>query len=436
MTSDANTELSLNDGPVRLLMTGDLHLGRSSSRVPAAVPRDELRATTIWRRMVDLAIAEHASLVCLSGDIADQDNKFWEAIGPLEKGIARLADAGIRTVAVAGNHDFKVLMRLADQLPREHFHLLGRGGRWERLRLTQNGAPVLLVDGWSFPDKHVHDNPVNHYDLEREGSTPLLGMVHGDLYAASSPYAPLGLGLMQRQNVDGWLLGHLHAPVMHEGKPWVFYPGSPQAFDPGEPGAHGPWLAEVKDGFLTTPQQRPMSSVWYEELEINVGGLEDLGDFDHHLLRSIRERASTIVQDAGANCRHISLRLRLVGETALSDAIAEHTSDLAGGLELSVGDVSIGVDKRTVDTLPAIDLEQYARQQTAAGAVARLLQELDRGVLSEQVATLLQQTKRQLRDRGNSSAFSALDASDVDDSVVREHLRTQGRALLSRLVPR
>ena len=61
----------------RLLLTGDLHIGRSSSRVPAGVSADALRAATAWERIVQLAISESVNAVLLSGDIADEQNKFW-----------------------------------------------------------------------------------------------------------------------------------------------------------------------------------------------------------------------------------------------------------------------------------------------------------------------------------------------------------------------
>ena len=63
--------------PIRILLTGDIHIGRSSSHVSESTPRDDVRAATAWSRIVDLAVAEEVSAVCLSGDVADQDNKFW-----------------------------------------------------------------------------------------------------------------------------------------------------------------------------------------------------------------------------------------------------------------------------------------------------------------------------------------------------------------------
>jgi exonuclease SbcD len=430
-------EMSIHAGPPRLLMTGDLHLGRSSSRVPAQIPRDELRATTAWNRIVDLALAEDVSVVCLSGDIADQDNRFWEAIGPLEQGLGRLAGAGIPCVAVAGNHDYQVLMQLADQLPPENFCLLGRGGRWERLVLKQGAAAALVVDGWSFPAKHVHESPLTSYDLPRDDLTvPHLGMVHGDLYAASSPYAPLDLAAMQRARVDGWLIGHLHAPRMHadEGKPWVFYPGSPQAFDPGETGAHGPWIAVAENNVLGVPEQRPLSSVWYAQLDVDLDGVKTPSECSQRILDAVRAAAKDIVGQAGPHSTYISLRLRLTGSTPIAHEIETHTAELAKDFHHKVQDVTVGVDRVSVETLPAIDLAEHARMASPPGAVARLLQELEGGEISEQVSDLIRSTRRQLEQRARASHYAALDAVDITDEDARQHLRVQGRAFLSRLL--
>jgi exonuclease SbcD len=429
-------KLPINHGPIRLLMTGDLHLGRASSRVPEEIDRAELRATNAWQRIVDLALAERASAVCLSGDIADEDNKFWEAIGPLERGIKRLAEAGIPTVAVAGNHDYQVLMRLADQLPPESFYLLGRGGQWERLALTQDGAAVLHIDGWSFPTRHVLENPVASHGFGRDGLIPHLGMVHGDLESSSSRYAPLDLGTLQLTPVDGWLLGHLHAPAMHDapGKPWAFYPGSPQAFDPGETGAHGPWLAEVVNSVLEPPRQVALSSVWYAEVEVDLGGVESESECADRILKTLGAAAAGIVEQAGPACRYISARLRLLGATPMAHEIGAWTSKLAQDLQLTSGDVAVGVDKVFVETLPHIDLEEYARQTSVPGAIARMLLQLDEAEPPEDVATLIQDTRRQLEQRMRDRLFKALEAPAVSDEIVRDHLRTQGRAFLSQLV--
>jgi hypothetical protein len=89
---------------MKILCSGDLHLGRRSSRLPAGVDAGAHSATAAWKALVELAIAERVDLVALSGDLVDRANRYFEAFGPLEAGVRRLTAAGIPTVAVAGNH--------------------------------------------------------------------------------------------------------------------------------------------------------------------------------------------------------------------------------------------------------------------------------------------------------------------------------------------
>jgi exonuclease SbcD len=424
-----------NDNAVtRLLLTGDLHLGRSSSRVQDSVRHDDRRAATAWSRIVELAIQEQVAVVCLSGDVADQDNKFWEAIGPLERGIRRLAEASIRTVAVAGNHDYDVLARLADQLPPEHFILLGRGGKWERITIDEAGQAVLHLDGWSFPSQRVHRGPLHGYRLDRDPHVPTLGMVHGDLDAGTTPYAPLELARLQALPPAGWLLGHVHAPRMIDGPPWVLYPGSPQALDPGETGAHGPWIVEVSGGTLGAPEQRPLSSVWYGRCIVDLSSTEDEPELESALLGRIREEADRIAAEAGPHLAYASLRLQLVGTTPVSHRVAEIAKRVTDDLSLPAGSGSVGVEAVAVQTMPAIDLAEYARTHSAPGEVARLLLELDCPVVSGEVADLIRQARGELERIERQKEFAQLERRDVTEEMAREQLRSQGRALLTQLV--
>jgi DNA repair exonuclease SbcCD nuclease subunit len=424
-----------NDNAVtRLLLTGDLHLGRSSSRVRDNVRKDERRAATAWSRIVDLAIREQVAAVCLSGDVADEDNKFWEAIGPLERGVRRLGEAGIRTLAVAGNHDYDVLARLADQLPPEHFVLLGRGGKWERHTIHVRDRAALHLDGWSFPSRRVHQSPLKDYGLARDPAVPILGMVHGELDVATTPYAPLELARLQALTPSGWLLGHIHAPGLIEGPPWVLYPGSPQALDPGERGAHGPWIVEVSGGTLGLPEQRPLSSVWYGECTIDLSGVENETELESAILGRIRREADRISAEAGPHLCHASLRLRLIGTTSLSRRADEIARRVTNDLALPAGAGSVGVEAIAVETLPSIDLDEYARTHSAPGEVARLLLELDRPDVSNEVADLIRQARSALERIERHKDFAQLERREVTEQMAREQLRTQGRALLTRLV--
>ncbi len=420
---------------MRILFTGDLHIGRSSTRVPSKMASERLRAAAAWDRIVDLALEECVVAVCVSGDVADKENKFWEAIGPLERGIRRLADAGVVTVAVSGNHDFDVLARLADQLSPEEFRLLGRGGRWERYTLERDGRPVLHIDGWSFPRERVYRSPVLEYDLPNDTTIPILGLVHGDLGVADSIYAPLDRIRLRALPPQAWLLGHIHAPrlIAEPGEPWVLYPGSPQALDFGEPGVHGPWICQVEGGF-GLPEQRAISSVRYADVEISLHDVTDESAIEAAILNQLRHASVGMVQESLPEVECISVRLRMTGRTPASHRVRHITDNLVKDLCLSIDGVLVDVDRIDVATMPDIDVSEYAKANSAPGAVARLLIALDAPHPSRDVADLLARTKRELEQIEDNKYFAALERREISDGMVRAYLQDSSRALLTELV--
>ena len=180
---------------MRILCCGDLHMGRRSSRVPEEIDGRDFACATAFDTLVEIALRERVELVLLAGDVVDRANRYFEAFGPLESGLARLAAAGVVTCAVAGNHDFDVLPRLAVAVAPERFHLLGEGGVWERRTIELASGARLHVDGWSFPREHVMTSPLDDYDPSRFGSTedsglPVIGLLHADTASTESRYAP------------------------------------------------------------------------------------------------------------------------------------------------------------------------------------------------------------------------------------------------------
>lgn len=419
---------------MRLLLSGDLHIGRSSSGVPG-IRRDSLRAVAVWERLVQLAISESVELICLSGDVADKENKFWEAVGPVEAGVRRLSEAGIMTVAVSGNHDHDVLARLANQLPADHFRLLGRGGRWERFTVERDGRSILHIDGWSFPAERHMSSPLSDYSLPDDPYTPILGLVHGDLDAGSSRYAPLERLRLRSLPPQGWLLGHIHAArlIAEPGDPWILYPGSPQALDFGEPGVHGPWIAEVNEG-LCWPVQRPLSTVRYSDVEVDLSGVEDEPRAEAAVLRQVRAAAHVMMEESGSTLKYLSLRLRLTGRTRISDRIRGITDSLVQDLALTLDNAQVFVESVQAATIPDVDIADYARSNSAPGAVARLILALDQPELPPDVAELLSRTKRELQQTEDHKHFATLDRREISDDLARGYLRDASRALLTELV--
>lgn len=423
---------------MKILLAADLHIGRSSSRVPNSIDSNEIRAARTWQRLVGFAIDERVRVVCLAGDIADQDNKFWEAIGPLEVGIRQLSTAGIETIAVSGNHDHDVLVRLADQLPSEQFRLLGRGGKWERHTIQQEGRPLLHIDGWSFPKKVVEKDPLLEYNLPSASDAPTLGMVHGDLDDNSSRYAPLDLKRLQGHDVSGWLLGHIHAPrlISNPDRPWVLYPGSVQALDPGEPGPRGVWLTNLSDSGLTAPEQRPISSVQYcRQFDIDLSDVQTKEELEGKLFQSIREKAEQeILQVSNAHLSYLSMRFRLIGLTPMASLVRQVADQVEGELDLTVENKAVGIEKIDVQTLPAINLNEHASSRTAVGVLAKLLLNLEEDEATSEVQELVRLSRESIQTSDHNSNFAGIKNRSLSDDEVRKIIKAQAQTLLTKLL--
>lgn len=431
--------------PVRIVLTGDLHVGRRPSRVADEGLCRRSSCAAAWSAVVDLALHERADVVAVSGDLVDRENRFYEAFGPLERGLRRLSEAGIDTVAVAGNHDFDVLPRLADQLSATRFRLLGRGGRWERHTIERDGRPILHVDGWSFPAESVLDNPLrNLMPAPPADGLPALGLLHGDLDAPSSKYAPLTLAELRSTCHRFWLLGHVHKPALHEadGCCSVLYPGSPQGMDPGETGAHGPWLLDVNGQTRLRPRHVPTCRVRYERLEVDVGGAATVDDVRGRVLKGLRNHLDAVCEGCGP-LEYVSCRLVLTGRTPLHRQLRRIATEMAADLEIPVGAVIARIEKVDVETRPAIDLDELARGGGPPGALARLLCDLQTGSREPATVALIDQLVRELAGVWEARPYLPLNAtSDAerppepapDEARARRILLDQGMVLLDELL--
>jgi DNA repair exonuclease SbcCD nuclease subunit len=403
--------------PIRIILTGDLHVGRRPSRVSEHIDCKRCSCAAAWQAIVDFALHEKADVVAISGDLVDRENRFYEAFGPLERGLRKLSDAGIDTVAVAGNHDFDVLPRLADQLGATRFKLLGRNGEWERHTIERDGRPVLHVDGWSFPSESVLDNPFRTRPAWQPDGLPALGLLHGDLDQPASRYAPLSLADLRTTCHRLWLLGHIHKPAVYDGDgcATVLYPGSPQGMDPGETGAHGPWVLELDGQPRLRPKHVPMCRVRYERLEIDVGGAATKDDLLSRVIKGLRRHLESFSEGCGP-LELVSCRLVLTGRTPLHRQLRQLARDMQPDLELTVGKFDARIERIDLETRPAIDLSELSRGSGPPAALARLLTDLVAGGGSPESGAVIDRLSRTLGDVWEARPYLPLNTqTDVEN---------------------
>jgi DNA repair exonuclease SbcCD nuclease subunit len=417
---------------VKILCTGDLHLGRTSSKCVHDGEESAIHsAREAWTRMVDCAIDLGADLLLLSGDIADDGSNQYEAMGPFEAGIRRLADRGIDVVMVAGNHDARVLPRLSGMIGGANLRLLGRDG-WEQIAWPSEGAPRLLLAGWSFPAGKATALPLAEFAPAPRDGVPLVAIAHTDYRFAGADYAPVRLeDLRAKAGVDLWLLGHLHAPEKLDGPPVVLNPGSPQALDPGEPGVHGPWLVEARDGRIRRVEQLPLSSVAYHDVSIDITGVgeeDELAAFILQHLTPVEE-----MHHGQAAAPRIACRLRLTGRTGMLGKLCEDAGGILGEQPLRDAH-NIYLEQIDLSGVgPDYDLSDLRQRPDIIGALAGMLRDLEDAGVSEERRRLLRGAEEQMGRVSNNAAYregvprDGLPAPEV-------LLKMEGRRLLDTLL--
>lgn len=417
---------------MKILCTGDIHIGRRSSRLPSGSDSRHHSCAAAWLRAVDLAVAEGVDVVAVTGDLVDQSNRFFEAFGPVEAGLRKLADAGIETLMVAGNHDFDVLPRIVDNVSSGSVRLLGRGGEWERVTLERAGGR-LHFDGWSFSREHHPTSPLGHYTAAADDA-PVVVLLHADLDQPRSSYAPISTSELRRHPRTLFLLGHVHATRRLEegGGANALYAGSPQAMDPAESGDHGVHLVDVGPGGFSTTFF-PLSTVRYEALEVAVDNVDRLEEVNQAALTRIRDRLAELGGEA--HLRHAHFRIRLTGRTPLHRQLGDRLRDRLVELEVSVGRVVGTVDRLVVDTRPARDLVALAEAGGVPAILARIITGLDSD--SGEWSSLIGESRQAVREIERASAFlPVLESGSLadDEGAVRRELSRAAMRLLDEML--
>lgn len=417
---------------MKILCTGDVHIGRRSSRLPPGSDSRHHSCAAAWLRIVDVAVAEGVDVVAVTGDLVDQSNRFFEAFGPVEAGLRRLADAGIETLMVAGNHDFDVLPRIVEAVSSGSVRLLGKGGEWQRITIERAGLRVHF-DGWSFPREHHPSSPLDGYSPAADGA-PTVVLLHADLEQPRSSYAPIALAELRRHPDRIFLLGHVHLMrrVQESGAAQAVYPGSPQAMDPAESGDHGACIIEVTGGGFRT-DFRPISTVRYEPIQISLDNVDRIEEVDEAVISRMRERLLELAGDPYLRIAHF--RVRLTGRTTLHRQLSDRLRDRLVELEVPVGRAVGTVDRPIFDTRPARDLAALAAAGGAPAILAGLIAELETGAGSGE--GLVAEARQAVRDIERASSFlPVLEPASLadDEAAIRKELSRAAMLLLDEML--
>lgn len=423
---------------LKILATGDLHLGKKSSGVSESARESSTKLT--WKRIVDWSIKNRIDVLVLTGDIVDQDNRYFEAIGPLQSGFEKLKQADIAVYMVAGNHDYDVLPQIAGTGKYDNVHLLGFNGEWEVKTFSKNGEQIQFV-GWSFPNQFVTEPPMLNFDeVSMDSSHFTIGILHGDVDNPESKYAPIDSNKLLNNSVDAWILGHIHKPqVLRKSDPYICYPGSPHALSSKEQGVHGPILitAEKRDDIKVS--RVPLSPVRYENLLIDITNANDEQGLRDTVTSELLNDANTKIEELG-DVSFLIYDVLLEGQHSNIKDLETWMRPVVDGYDYEIEtETRLSVRKIVVNAQPKLEnIEELAKQSSPAGILAKTILVVQNGGTTPFLDELLEKWNLTFENINTAGTYQPLDTirklDDKPDTKARQYILHECNRLLGELL--
>lgn len=367
---------------LRFLHLADLHLDsplrglEAHPDAPAARIRDASRRALV--KAVDFALHEQLRLVVIAGDLFDGDWKDWRTGHFLVAQIGRLTRAGVRVVAISGNHDADSVV--SRRVTWDEPATLLRSDQPQTIELPEIG---VAVHGQSFGTRAMLDNLALGYPRAVEGLFNI-GLLHTAAagHDGHANYAPCSVAQLAAHGYDYWALGHVHTRTILHPDPPVVFAGNLQGRHVNEPGAKGGTLVTVRDGRVAN-EHVSFDVLRWQRLAVDVS---EAGDVEAAL--SLVQAATGAALDQ-AEGRLLALRVALVGacraHAALTRDAGEMREQVRGALLAMAGE-AVWLESVEVATRPRLDRAEMRARPDAFGRLVRSIEAPKPAALAEDLA--------------------------------------------------
>ena len=352
----------------KFLHAADLHLDSPlqglAAKSAGLAERIEDASRRALDQLVDTAVTEGCRFVVLAGDIFDGELRNIKTGLYFVSRMRRLSEAGIAVFIVLGNHD--AANGFLDKLKfAEDVHVFSKR-KAESIRLSDVGA---VIHGRSFPQEDVRENLARNYPAAEPGLFNI-GVLHTACQGSEAyhaPYAPCSLEELVNHGYDYWALGHVHASAVLSERPYVAYPGNLQGRHIRETGPKGAFLVTVEDKEVVDLEHRALDVCRWTVADIDISGCANRAE----LVARTREHLRSAIGEAEG--RAIAVRVRIAGESSLSDVIA---LDLQGLREdILAADAAVS-DDIWIERITFAARSSVAADAMEAGTAGILAQEL------------------------------------------------------------
>jgi DNA repair protein SbcD/Mre11 len=276
-------------------------------------------------RLVKEALKRQVNFVLICGDLLDG---AWRDVRTgiyLCARLRELADAGIRTFIVSGNHDAVSLLSSSLELHKDVTKFP-----------EEQPFTVLLEDlrvalhGRSYPQQHVGHEFVQSYPQACQGYFNI-GLLHTSL-EGDDGYAPCTPATLETKGYNYWALGHVHTFEIVSRSPWIVYPGVIQGRSVREHGSKGVAFVKVKAGEVSELTHIATDTVRWCSATLHISTCESLSD----ILAVVKEALQNLQKESDG--RVLVVRLTLEGfvqpSVELEKGIREIPFSVGGNITL------------------------------------------------------------------------------------------------------
>lgn len=420
---------------MRLLCASNLHVGRSTYGIPERLGLDTARLsmTATWDALVDLARAESVDAIVIAGDLIDRENRRFEPIGPVERGLTTLANHDIPVYIVAGDDDVDTVRALAANDTSGALRLLGGDGAWETTSITGRDGQSITVAGWSAPARSIASSPVSDLD---DANVDIV-VLHGTPEGHGGAFAPLPQDRVARGNARLWVAGAPYTPSLERFETTtLLVPGSSAALSPVDVGTRGAWVVDL-DGGRVDLRHVPLAAIRFDHVDVDLTGVT--GDTESHIIGALQAALDNAVDtDGGTNLLAVCAHLTLYGRTSAYVRLPDQLDEIQRTVDLQKQGVVLAITSVTNNTEPAIDLGNLLERADPVGETARIIHALDTHDIDAMPAPyqdLVRRTATRLSAVHRSRVFAAISSDPEPDlEAARGVLRREAWATLDTLV--
>lgn len=356
----------------KFIHAADIHLDsplRGLERYEGA-PIEEIRGATrrALENLVDLALEQSVAFVLVAGDLYDGDWREFRTGLYFVSQMARLREAGIPVVLIAGNHDAANKMTRRLPLP-DNVTVLGHR-KPQSLRLDDWD---VIVHGQSFASGAVTDNLAGGYPAG-DGGAFNIGLLHtcatGD-DACHQPYAPCTLDDLRGKEYGYWALGHIHKQGILSHDPPIVFCGNLQGRNIRETGPKGCMLVTVDDRLQPHLEHRALDVFRWERCPLDASDVEN----SYQLLDRIR--AQLVRLASAVDDRSLAVRIEVAGASPIHRELVAEPHRWTNEVRAIAQDAGndVWIEKIILNTSPPADYDR-SKLEGPIGELVRYVNEI------------------------------------------------------------